>query len=136
MKNPLKLLQSRIGEFAEHSTEATCACAIMMVQGQLMLLSAAHWVIAIQTGLIAGVISTLLIIIGRATKPWIISAVLGLVTACVDFFVHASEFGPVFIEPLLTGIGAGLLSLIVTTIIRYLYRQLRSRSAEPDQPHP
>jgi len=113
----------RVGEFAEHSTEATCACAIMMVQGQLMLLSAAHWVIAIQTGVIAGVIATLLVIIGRATKPWIISTVLGVVTACVDYFIHSAEFGPVFIEPLLTGLGAGILSLIVTTTIRHFYRK-------------
>lgn len=95
----------------------------MMVQGQLFLLSAAHWLIAIQTGIVAGVIATMLVLIGRATKPWIISMVLGVVTACVDFFIHSAEFGPVFVEPLLTGLGAGILSFLVTSFVRFVYRK-------------
>lgn len=114
------------GEFAGQSAEAACACAIMMVQGQLLLLTAAHWVIALQTGLISGAFATLLIIVGRVTRPWVISTVLGGVTTIVDYFVHSGgDFIRVLVEALLTGVGAGLLSLLVTAILHYLFRRQR-----------
>ena len=33
----------RAGEFVGHTVESACACAVVMVQGQFLLLSAAHW---------------------------------------------------------------------------------------------
>ena len=117
------------GNFAEQSTEAACACAIMMVQGQILLLSVTHWAIALQTGLTSGAIATALIVVARMTKPWMIAVVLGLITAIVDFFVHPGDFGPVFAEAVLTGIGAGILSLLVTAAIRFVIRRRQRAGA-------
>lgn len=127
MKKLRRSAATYAGEFAEQSSEAACACAIMMVQGQLLALSAAHWVIALQTGLVSGALATALIIIARVTRPWVIAVVLGVVTAVVDYFVHSGgPFIPGFIEALLTGLGAGSLSLLVTLALRQLIRRWRS----------
>ena len=127
-------LKARIGEFAEHTTESACACAVMMVQGQLLMLSAAHWIVALETGFISGFIATVLIMLGRATRPWVISVIVGIVTTTVDFLIHSGDFVPVLVEALLTGLGAALLALLLTTIIRFFYRkrQVQSESAKPD----
>ena len=118
-------LRARAVEFAEHTTEASCACAVMMVQGQLLLLSAAHWMVAIQTGVLAGALGTVLIALGRATRPWIVSAIVGVATTIADFIVHSGSFVAVLVEAILTGIGAAALAFAVTAVVRRLWRRFR-----------
>ncbi|MGE0623806.1 MAG: hypothetical protein AB7I04_08690 [Pseudomonadales bacterium] len=40
--------------FLENAAEATTACLLAMVQGNLLAISLGHWLIASQTGLAAG----------------------------------------------------------------------------------
>ena len=44
--------------FGENAAEAATACMIAMVQGNLLVLSLSHWLIATQTGLLAGAATT------------------------------------------------------------------------------
>ncbi len=53
----------------------------------------------------------------KTDKRWAISMVLGVATAIADFFVHPGMFGPVALEAIITGIGAGALSYLVGTLI-------------------
>jgi hypothetical protein len=132
-----KSLKTRAAEFVGHTAESSAACAVVMVQGQILVLSAAHWLIALQTGLLAGVVSTVLVAIGRATRPWVLSVVLGGATALADFIVHSGDFIDVFTEAIVTGVGAAAICYVVTLLLRSLRRRwqasLARRSAAP--PH-
>lgn len=113
-------MKARAGEFVGHTVESACSCAIVMVQGQLLLLSAAHWLIALQTGLIAGALSSMLLAFGRAPRPWVLAVVLGAATAVADFIVHSGNLVDVLVEAVITGVGAAVLAFAVTYAFRWL----------------
>jgi len=117
-------IQARLAQFLGHTTESACACAIVMVQGQLFLLSAAHWLIALKTGLLAGAVASMLLAFGRAPRPWMLSVVLGAATALADFIVHSGDLVDVIVEAIVTGIGAGVLAYALTHAFRWLRRKL------------
>ena len=113
----------KIKPYVENISEATAACLFTMVQGNIFLLGLSHWLVASQTGIAAGVLATLVLWFANTTKPWVISLVLGLFTAIVDFFVHPGMFGGVVTEAVVTGIAAGLLSYFIGQAIAYARRR-------------
>lgn len=117
--------------FLENITESTTACLVTMVQGNLLALTLSHWLIASRTGIIAGVIASVAIVIARIRRRWIVSAVLGGATAFVDYLVHPGQFGPAALEALVTGLGAALLSHFVGATLRGLRRR-RSEKTRTD----
>ena len=117
-------IKHRVAQFLGHTTESACACAIVMVQGQLFLLSAAHWLVALQTGLLAGAISSMLLAFGRAPRPWVLSVMLGAATAVADFIVHSGDLGDVLLEAVVTGVGAAVLAYALTHAFRWLRRKI------------
>ncbi|MFP6837386.1 MAG: hypothetical protein VB948_14910 [Pseudomonadales bacterium] len=119
MTPPADRARGRIPPFVENIAEATGACLITMVQGNLLALTLTHWLIASQTGIAAGVVTSAAILLSRTNRRWIVSAVLGVATAVADFVVHPGGFGPVFLEALVTGAGAALLSHLVGIAVRY-----------------
>lgn len=106
-------MNRKIAPFVENVAESTTACLFMMVQGNVLALTLGHWLIASQTGLIAGGLTAAALLFTKTNKRWLIAIVLGSVTAVVDFFVHPGMLESAILEALLTGVGAGLLSLIV-----------------------
>ena len=120
-------MKLKIGPFAENVSEATAACIFMMVQGNVLAVTASHWLIASQTGVVAGTIATLaLTAIGNARR-WVIALTLGVVTAVVDVFIHTGPLADGLIEAGLTGLGAMLMSLALGTLIdRYRARARRT----------
>ena len=105
--------------FVENISEATVACLVTMVQGNVLALGLSHWLIATQTGVVAGSITSAAILLARASDPRIIAATLGLITAIVDYYMHPSMIeGPAFLEAAITGVGAAILSYLVTMVIR------------------
>ena len=121
-KEPMK---KRIAPFVENIAEATTACLVTMVQGNLLALGLSHWLIASQTGIVAGTVTATAIVLAKTDKRWLISVMLGLATAVVDYVVHPGMFGSVMTEAIVTGAGAAILSYIVGTIIR----TIRARKA-------
>lgn len=113
------LVMRKIAPFVENIAESTTACLVMMVQGNLLVLTLGHWLIASQTGVVAGAVTSAAILVFRATKRWIIAVVLGVVTAIVDFFVHSGDVGSFVLDAVLTGLGAALLSYLVGMALRY-----------------
>ena len=59
-----------------------------------------------------------LLLIWHTRKTWLVAATLGLATAVVDYFVHPGQFGPIFMEAAVTGLGATVLSYIVATLLK------------------
>lgn len=96
--------------FLENTAESTVACVVAMTQANLLVVTAGHWIVAAQTGLIAGSATATLVVLARTRKRWVISALLGILTALVDYWVHPGGFGPVFMEAAVTGLIAAVLS--------------------------
>ena len=103
-------MKTRAAPFMENIFEAGAACLFTMVQGNLLALGLTHWVIASQTGIAAGLLASLAILLMRTRSRLMISGTLALVTALVDYVVHPGGFGPVMMEAVVTGLAAGLLS--------------------------
>jgi hypothetical protein len=111
-------MRRRLIPFVENVGEATAACLVAMVQGNLFAVSLTHWAIAVRTGLFAGTAAAATILLLRTTVRWRIAIVLALVTGIVDYLVHPGQLGPGVTEAAVTGLGAGALSLVVGALVR------------------
>ena len=107
----------KVEAFAENIAEAGVACLVTMVQGNILALGLSHWIIASQTGLVAGTAAAAAITFIKIQNRWVIAAILGLLTFVVDYFMHPGMFGGAVTEALVTGTGAAVLSWIVGTIL-------------------
>lgn len=127
-------MDTRARPLVENIAESTVACLITMVQGNLLALSLSHWWVASQTGVLAGSLTTAALLFARVEKPWLVSTLLGVATAAVDFFVHPGMFGPFFLEALATGLGAAGLSYAVQRgVIQCRGVRLRRREPSSDR---
>ena len=118
-------MNKNVKPFVENIGEATAACLITMVQGNVLALGLSHWLIASQTGVAAGSITAAAILLSKTDKRWMISLLLGAVTAMVDYFVHPGMFGTLVTEAIVTGLGAAILSYAIGTLMTH-YRGRRS----------
>lgn len=114
-------MKRQIQPFIENISEATAACLITMVQGNLLAITLGHWLIAAETGLIAGAIASAALVVWKTSKAWVVSLLLGVVTTIVDYIVHGGGFGSAFIEAAVTGAGAAVLSFGIGAIVRSVY---------------
>lgn len=112
-------MKNKAAPFIEYASESTAACVITMAQGNLLALTASHMLAASQTGIIAGTIAAVSLFAARTRNRWLISAVLGVATGIVDFFVHPGMFGSVATEAIVTGLAAALLSYGVGASLQY-----------------
>ena len=116
-------MNKKIVALAENIAESGAACLITMAQGNVLAMGISHWVIASQTGLFAGAASVAALTAVRTENRWFVAAVLGLVTAVVDYFMHPGMFGSAPTEAVVTGLGAAALSLSVGVIAKRLRSQ-------------
>jgi hypothetical protein len=124
----VRKFKEKVTPFVEYFAEATTACVVTMVQGNFLALTVSHLLIASQTGIVAGAIAAATLYFARADRRWLVSTVLGVITAVVDYFVHPGMFGAVATEAIVTGIAAGVLSYLVGSLIRYVREAPRKRS--------
>jgi len=116
-------MKNRLAPYIENVTEAGCACLVTMVQGNVLSLGIAHWIIASQTGLIAGAIAGTTMLITGFRRQWLISVMLGVITAVVDFCVHPETLGIMSIgNALITGLAAATLSYLASLFFTYWSR--------------
>ncbi len=112
-------LNLNITPYAENVCESGLACVLTMVQGNVLALTLSHWLIASQTGLLAGAIVGTTVVAAKLRRPWVVSLVLGVVTTAVDALVHPATFGAASLtEACVTGLGAFALSLAVSATVR------------------
>lgn len=97
--------------------EAGAACLVLMVQGQLSEVTAAHLLIASKTGLLA-VVPVLGITFTHCARHfinrWTSSLILGICTFAADAAIHPSHYPGHYTEAALTGIGAFVFSLLIS----------------------
>lgn len=113
----------------ENISEATAACLVTMVQGNVLAIGLGHLFIATQTGLTAGAVAAIVVILSKTHRRALIALILGIVTTVVDYLIHPGMFGSVITEAVVTGIGAAILSYAVSTIIQ----TVRSRTAAKEK---
>jgi hypothetical protein len=109
-----KLVSKRLGESAS-------SCALIMTQGDVSGLSLAHWSVALQTGLIATLATLAVVIYGKSEwleNKYAMAGAIGFFTAVADMFVHPSGFGGASTEAIVTGIGAGILCLLMSKVYK------------------
>ena len=87
-----------------------------MVQGNVLALGVGHWIVASQTGVAAGGLATVALWASGGRGRWVVAGGLAVATGIVDYLVHPGGFGPVVAEAAVTGVGAGALSLAVSSI--------------------
>ncbi|MGI9203689.1 MAG: hypothetical protein ACR2Q3_06745 [Woeseiaceae bacterium] len=120
-------MKKKLGPLAENIGEATTACLITMTQGNFLALGLTHWIIASQTGIVAGLAASAALFLTKTNKRWIVAVVLGTVTAVVDYLMHPGMIGPVFLEAIITGVGAGILSYIAGWLLEIRRRRQGSQ---------
>ena len=107
----------RLALCGHKAVEAGAVCLLLMVQGNVLALTGAHFIIASKTGLLA-VSPVVAVTFTRWTRHlvnrWAASAILGLCTFAADALIHQSHYPGEYSEAALTGIGAFLFSLAIS----------------------
>lgn len=124
-------VNNKIAPLIENIAEAGAACLVTMVQGNVLALGLSHWLIASQTGLVAGTATVAALTVVHSQKRWIMALVLGAITALVDYLVHPGMIGSAWTEALITGAAAATLSYLAGTLL-YWYRSRRAARLEAD----
>ncbi len=115
--------------FLQRLWQPTCACMTCMTAPSFAnLVSAAHWKIALQTGVGTGLLALLLTFtpIGRLFAHRYGNALMvGGLTVVADAWSHPGRFGFEYGEALLTGLVAGLLALAGSFVLEDRARRVR-----------
>lgn len=110
-------MNNKVSPFVENISEATVACLITMVQGNVLTIGVSHLIIASQTGFTAGAVAAIAVVLSKTHRRGLIAFILGVMTTVVDYLFHPGMFGSVFTEAIVTGAGAGILSYAVGTFL-------------------
>jgi len=116
-------MKKHVTPVAEYLAESTTACLVTMVQGNILALTVGHVLVASQTGVVAGILAAIALAFAKTDRRWVISVVLGFITAIVDYFVHPGMFGTVATEAIVTGLAATILSYLAGTAMRHFKRK-------------
>jgi len=104
--NKLKLWATKFGE-------AWTACMMVMVQGDVTVLTINHAITASKTGALAGLGFVAAVHICKNKNKWVGVWMTGMATMLADLIVHPTHFGPSWTEALVTGIGAAALCYLL-----------------------
>lgn len=99
------------------AVEAGGACLLLMVQGQIAQVTAGHFVIASQTGLLT-VIPLVGLTLTRFARHfvnrWISAAFVAVCSFFADAVIHGSHYPGKYTEAALTAAGTFVLSVVVS----------------------
>jgi hypothetical protein len=117
-QNPISaFIVDTTGSFLQRFTGSFFACMFWMTQGNINIVTPAHWITATQTGLGAATILQIILQVPRLSPlmrgQWRAFIVTSLVVSSVDRCIHPGHFGGPISEALLTGITAYGLNLAI-----------------------
>lgn len=121
--------KARLGIFVQRFWQPCSACMGCMPGTVARLWSAEHWVLAVQTGLVTGILAVLLTftpaarLYGSRLGNALIVAAL---TTLGDAWSHANHYGPRYAEAILTGAVSGLLALAGSWLFEDRARRIRT----------
>ncbi len=113
--------------------EATPACLLVMVQGNIWLATIGHLQKAIETGVITG---AGVLVLGLFTHRWlsnkfVVAAITGGFCAVADFISHPGHLGSVSTEAIATGALTALLSLLLNFLGKKIFLHTKSTLFKP-----
>jgi hypothetical protein len=119
----------RVRLFIQRFWQPTSACMTCMPGSWGNIISAAHWTLALQTGLATGVLAVVLTFTPAAklyTNRYGNALLVGLLTMLGDAYSHVNHYGLVFAEPFVTGLISGMLTLLASYLFEDRARRLRA----------
>ncbi|QWD15160.1 hypothetical protein G6702_03940 [Polynucleobacter paneuropaeus] len=124
------MLSQKIKTFLTPFCEATPACLLVMVQGNIWLATIGHLQKALETGLITGLG---ILIISLFTHRWLsnkyaVAGITGGMCFVADLLAHPSHFGGVTSEAIVTGVFTALISLALNVLGKKIFLHLRENS--------
>ncbi len=119
----------RVSLFLQRFWQPTSACMTCMPGSWGNLMSLVHWTLALQTGLVTGILAVLLTFT-PATKLYANrygnSLVVGFLTMLGDAYSHTNHYGFPFAEAIITGVISGLLTLTGSYLFEDHARRVRA----------
>ncbi|HTR07679.1 MAG TPA: hypothetical protein VMJ11_13735 [Paraburkholderia sp.] len=115
--------------FVQRFWQPTSACMTCMPGSWGNFMSAAHWAIALQTGLLTGLLAVLLTFTPAArlySHRYGNALVVGCLTAIGDAWSHKSHYRIPILEHLLTGVISGLFALAAWYLLEDRARRIRA----------
>jgi hypothetical protein len=117
------MLIQKIKIFLTPFCEATPACLLVMVQGNIWLATLGHLQKAVETGFITGVG---VLILSLFTHRWLgnrylVAGITGGMCFIADLLIHPTQFGSYTTEAIVTGIFAAIISLVVNIVGKKLF---------------
>jgi hypothetical protein len=115
--------------FVQRFWQPTSACMTCMPGSWGNFMSAAHWTIALHTGLATGVLAVFLTFTPAAklyTNRYGNAMIVGFLTMFGDAYSHANHYGIPFAEAIVTGAVSGLLTLAGSYLFEDRARRLRA----------
>ena len=112
------MIKEKVAIFFRRLSEATPACLLVMVHGDLSALTLAHWETALRTGAITGAV--LVLVSFMESKKWlhnryVTGALTGIATTASDFIVHPAAISA---EAIITGAAAAVLCVLYSFIVK------------------
>ncbi len=112
------MIKEKVIIFFRRLSEATPACLLVMVRGDLSGLTLAHWETALRTGAITGAV--LVLVSFMESKSWlhnryVTGALTGIATAASDFIVHPAAISA---EAIITGASAAVLCVLYSFVVK------------------
>jgi len=112
------VIYTKFGLFGQALAKVAPACLMLMVQGNVLALALVHWMTALKTAGIVGIVLVALSFSARtkaiSDNKYSMAGMVALVTTLVDFNMHPSNYSGETTEALMTGIASGLLWLLVS----------------------
>lgn len=124
------MLIQKLKMFVTPFCEATPACLLVMVQGDILAATIGHLQKALETGFITGIG---VLILSFFTHQWfsnkyVVAGITGSMCFVADLLVHPSHFGGVTTEAIVTGAFTALISLLLNMAGKKLFFQFRRGS--------
>lgn len=126
---PTYTLRQRAWIVLQRFWQPTSACMTCMPGSLANVMSAAHWALALQTGLATGVLALVLSFtpIGRLYgNRWGNALLVGILTAIGDAWSHPGNFGFQYAEAIVTGVVSALLVLAGSFVFEDRARRVRA----------
>jgi len=123
------VLKENFKMFITPFCEATPACLLVMVQGNIWLATIGHLQKAVETGFITGVG---VLVLSLFTNQWfsnkyVVAGITGGMCFIADLLIHPSHFGSYTTEAIVTGAFTAIISLVVNFVSKKLFVHGRAK---------
>jgi hypothetical protein len=123
------MLSQKMKTFLTPFCEATPACLLVMVQGNIWLATIGHLQKAVETGLITGVG---VLILSLFTHRWfgnkyVVAGITGGMCFIADLLVHPTHFGSFTTEAAVTAAITMIISLVMNFVGKKLFMHGRTK---------